>query len=321
MNRQLTLLLLIPSAQLGGTSQMLAVTLAGVGVSLLLLSLVLSRLVAGRVARPIQLLTQRMKQAPLEVTSLPADVPEQTSQELQALYESYDQMIATIHNLMQTQQRHLRDRQRAELRAMQAQINPHFIHNTLDTVNALALLGGQEEISDLVSELSELLKYTMRFQRQSVALEMELRFVEKYARIQKIRLDHRFSLENRVGEEFLRYQVPRLSLQPLVENAIFYASSDAPIRILLTARQAGNSLEVRVSDNGTHCPAQRLNDYLSGAKMQVSGEGVGVRNVHERIRLQYGEGYGLRYEQNEQGGLTAVVTLPLLLDRAEGEDD
>ena len=321
VNRQLTLLLLIPSAQLGGTSQMLAVTLAGVGVSLLLLSLVLSRLVAGRVARPIQLLTQRMKQAPLEVTSLPADVPEQTSQELQALYESYDQMIATIHNLMQTQQRHLRDRQRAELRAMQAQINPHFIHNTLDTVNALALLGGQEEISDLVSELSELLKYTMRFQRQSVALEMELRFVEKYARIQKIRLDHRFSLENRVGEEFLRYQVPRLSLQPLVENAIFYASSEAPIRILLTARQAGNSLEVRVSDNGTHCPAQRLNDYLSGAKMQVSGEGVGVRNVHERIRLQYGEGYGLRYEQNEQGGLTAVVTLPLLLDRAEGEDD
>ena len=78
---------------------------------------------------------------------------------------------------------------------------------------------------------------------------------------------------------------------------------------------------MRVSDNGTHCPAQRLNDYLSGAKMQVSGEGVGVRNVHERIRLQYGEGYGLRYEQNEQGGLTAVVTLPLLLDRAEGEDD
>ena len=321
VNRQLTLLLMIPASQLVGASQMLAVSLAGVGVSLLLLSLILSRLVAGRVARPILQLTQRMKRAPLELDSLPPEAPEQTSQELQTLYESYDQMISTIHNLMTAQKRHLRAQQRAELRAMQAQINPHFIYNTLDTVNALALLGGQEEISDLVSELSELLKYTMRFQRQTVALEIELRFVEKYARIQKIRLDHRFSLENRVGEEFLCYQIPKLSLQPLVENAIFYAGGDAPVRIVLSAAQVGDTLQVCVSDNGTRCPAQRLNDYLDGAKMQVSGEGVGVRNVHERIRLQYGEGFGLRYEQTAQGGLTAVITLPLLPDRAEGEED
>lgn len=311
VNHQLSLLFLLPAAQLESTSEMLASTLAGVGISLLLLSLLLSRLVAGRVTRPIRTLTERMKRAPLELTQPPAGTLDQGSQELQTLYESYDQMISLIQELMKTQREHLRNRQRAELHAMQAQINPHFIYNTLDTVNALALLNGQEEISDLATELSDLLKYAMRFQKQTVELRTELSFVEKYARIQQIRLDRPFILENRVSEDLLTLQIPKLSLQPLVENAIFYARSSEPrVTVRLEACRVGEALEVRVLDSGTQCPAQRMNEYLRGGAIQPSGEGIGVRNVHERIRLQYGERFGLRYEQNTWGGLTAVLRLP-----------
>ena len=312
VDRQMSLLLLIPLESMNMMGDVVAATLISVCLSLLILSLLITRLVTQRVARPIMRLTEHMKQAPEEVGELSFNEPNQNTYELQMLYENYDQMIRTIHDLMEQQKQTLQDKQMSELRAMQAQINPHFIYNTLDAVSAIALMNGEEEIFDLVTELTELLKYSIRFQRQTVALEMELSFVLKYLHIQKIRLDNRFELNNLIGEEFYSYQIPKLTLQPLVENAIYYAYNEGqPLVISLEARLHAGMLMVSVNNNGTNCDAEQLNSYLRGeGDIQVHGEGVGVRNVHERIRLQYGERYGLRYENAESGGLRAVLVLP-----------
>jgi two-component system, LytTR family, sensor kinase len=195
---------------------------------------------------------------------------------------------------------------RAELRALRAQISPHFVYNALAAV-ASYIHSQPEEARELLTEFAEFTRYAFRGERPYVRLADELHYVEKYLRLERARFGDRLRVRLEVAPEILQAVVPVLSVQPLVENAVRHGlephTGDA--RITIVGRDLGGDVELRVSDDGGGMdPAERAT-ALSG----VNG-GIGLPNVHSRLQATFGAPYGLEIESAPGRGTTVVMTLP-----------
>jgi two-component system, LytTR family, sensor kinase len=194
---------------------------------------------------------------------------------------------------------------RAELRALRAQISPHFIYN------ALAAIAGYihtkpEEARELLTEFAEFTRYAFRGQRAYVTLADELNYVEKYLRLERARFGDRLEVRLQVAPEVLQAVVPVLSLQPLVENAVRHGvERQGQGRIEIVGRHVDADVELRVIDNGVGMEPQRAADVLAGL-----GGGVGIANVQARLQASFGPGYGLEIDSRVGGGTTVTMTVP-----------
>jgi two-component system, LytTR family, sensor kinase len=190
---------------------------------------------------------------------------------------------------------------RAELRALRAQISPHFIYNALAAV-ASFIHSRPEEARELLTEFAEFTRYAFARQRAYVTVADELRYVEKYLRLEQARFGERLKVRVQVDPEVLQAVLPVLSLQPLVENAVRHGVERRPEGGLVAIEgiDLGNDVELRVSDPGDGIDPERAADALAGR-----GPGIGLGNVHGRLLSTFGEGYGLQVE-----GTTVVMTLP-----------
>jgi len=193
---------------------------------------------------------------------------------------------------------------RAELRALRAQISPHFIYNALAAVAAF-IHSRPEEARELLIEFSEFIRYAFARQRPYVTLADELQYVEKYLRLEQARFGDRLRVRVQVDPEVLHAVVPVLSLQPLVENAVRHGVESRPEggQVSIEGRDLGADVELRVSDDGAGIDAERAAEALAGG-----GPGIGLGNVHGRLQSTFGEGYGLMVENGS--GTTVVMTLP-----------
>ncbi len=193
---------------------------------------------------------------------------------------------------------------RAELRALRAQISPHFIYNALAAVAAF-IHSRPEEARELLIEFSEFIRYAFARQRPYVTLADELQYVEKYLRLEQARFGERLRVRVQVDPEVLHAVVPVLSLQPLVENAVRHGVESRPGGGLVSIEgiDLGADVELRVSDDGDGIDPERAAEALAGR-----GPGIGLGNVHGRLQSTFGEGYGLVVENS--GGTTVVMTLP-----------
>jgi len=193
---------------------------------------------------------------------------------------------------------------RAELRALRAQISPHFIYNALAAVAAF-IHSRPEEARELLIEFSEFIRYAFARQRPYVTLADELQYVEKYLRLEQARFGDRLRVRVQVDPEVLHAVVPVLSLQPLVENAVRHGVESRPEggRVSIEGRDLGADVELRVSDDGEGIDAERAAEALAGR-----GPGIGLGNVHGRLQSTFGEGYGLAVENGT--GTTVIMTLP-----------
>jgi two-component system LytT family sensor kinase len=193
---------------------------------------------------------------------------------------------------------------RAELRALRAQISPHFIYNALAAVAAF-IHSRPEEARELLIEFSEFIRYAFARQRPYVTLADELQYVEKYLRLEQARFGDRLRVRVQVDPEVLHAVVPVLSLQPLVENAVRHGVESRPEGGLVSieGRDLGADVELRVSDDGAGIDAERAEAALAGR-----GPGIGLGHVHGRLENTFGEGYGLIVEKG--AGTTVVMTLP-----------
>jgi two-component system LytT family sensor kinase len=193
---------------------------------------------------------------------------------------------------------------RAELRALRAQISPHFIYNALAAV-ASFIHSRPEEARELLIEFSEFIRYAFARQRPYVTLADELQYVEKYLRLEQARFGERLRVRVQVDPEVLPAVVPVLSLQPLVENAVRHGVENRAEGGLISieGRDLGADVELRVSDDGAGIDADRAAAALAGR-----GPGIGLGNVHGRLQNTFGEGYGLMVENGD--GATVVMTLP-----------
>jgi two-component system LytT family sensor kinase len=195
---------------------------------------------------------------------------------------------------------------RAELRALRAQISPHFIYNALAAV-AASIHSRPEEARELLTEFAEFIRYAFAGQRPYVTLADELRYVEKYLRLEEARFGERLRVRVQVDPDVLPAVVPVLSVQPLVENAVRHGVESRPQggTIEIEGRSLGADVELRICDDGAGIRPDVVEAALAGR-----GRGIGLGNVHSRLRATFGEGYGLQVASRDGSGTEVIMTLP-----------
>lgn len=277
---------------------------------LVAVALALSLIVSRQVIRPIVRLSGIMEQAK-DAEHMPPARESGPGDEITVLYQSYNAMRQRIQTLSRKAMEEQKKLRASELKTMQAQINPHFIYNTLDSISCSALMEGNDSIVTMVASLINILKYSINFSRTTVPLREEINYLEDYICIQQIRFAGGFSFEYDIPEHYMAVPVSPIILQPLVENSLFHAGNqDGSLRIRLYCEEKDGCLLIHVTDNGSSGNADRINGFLT-EKGDPDSHGIGVRNVYRRITLLFGSRGGLHYAQLPDGGLDAIVRIPL----------
>lgn len=263
--------------------------------------------------------------------------------EVGSLAKSFNYMIGEIKNLVERQEETIvelkkerdyvaqvqKQKRKAELKALQAQINPHFLYNTLNAITWQAADQGAGEISILSNSLGKFFRISLSKGAEVISLSEELEHVASYLDIQSIRYHSRLNYRIKVEEEWLDCRVIKLILQPLAENSIYHGIKEKKgagmIRIYSEKfyKEEKEILRIAVWDDGAGMSAQKLaviNEALSRGETNRS-DGYGIYNVNERLRLYYGEAYGLRYESEEGRWTRAVLTLPVQYGEVEYVSD
>lgn len=264
--------------------------------------------VAYAITRPINRLTAAMRS--VEKQNFDVRLPNRRKDEFGRLTDSFNSMIYRINTLVNEVYQKKLALKSAEIKALQAQINPHFLYNTLDSINWMLIDQGQKEISSIVVSLGNLMRYCIDTKEPFVTLAEEFEYVAAYLRIQKNRLEERLSYELELPETVYNVCVPKFILQPLVENAIQHGieRSKKPGMIRITAVDGEEDIRVTVQDNGPGISAK----VIAALEWQADKEqqtGIGLYNVDKRLRLYYGEKHRLMIE-NTSSGVSIVLRIP-----------
>lgn len=321
LNDELVLHGYMNRAEMNAEARFTLVSLLAMGFFLAALFLVLSVYLSRYITKPISLLSDRMSGHDIEAGV--ADEPYMNrTDEIGVLYNEYEAMIGELNRYVKNELQNQLVIMNSQMRTLEAQINAHFLYNTLEAISSLAAIEEAPEISTMAEALSAMFRYSIKTKSELVTLKEELDHVKNYIAIQQIRFDNGFYVEWEVPEEDLSLRVLKLILQPLVENALYHGllSCNAGSRIRIFARHSREALAVTVEDDGvgmTPEAVQSLRESLEEPP-QVSELGyknkqsIGIRNIHVRIALYYGSGYGISLESREGEGSMFTVTIPLL---------
>jgi len=284
-------------------------------VALTVLFILLALLTTHYITNPLRQMAMAMKR--LQRDNLGVRMPMQSFDEIGLLQSAFNIMQSRIDDLI-TEVRNISEKEReAEVRALQAQINPHVLYNTLDTINWMAIERNQPDISEMITALGDIMRYAIRRDKKLVTLDEELKWAKNYAYLQKMRFEDRFDVEFDVDPGILHLLVPRLFLQPYLENSIIHGmenrESGGWIRVS-AGRDGDGRIRVAVEDNGSGIPENRLR-----AIRERSVHGVGIHNLDERLKLEYGPGYGVTIESEPDKGTTVVILLPELHEQEGGK--
>jgi two-component system sensor histidine kinase YesM len=199
----------------------------------------------------------------------------------------------------------------SEFKALQAQINPHFLYNTLESINWSAKVAKQDQISQMVEALGYILRSSISIKDPLVTLEEELKMVESYITIQEFRFDDRLDFQIDIEASLYKCVIPKLTLQPLIENAIRYGLEEmvGVCTIRITGESAEGKLILTVEDNGPGMEAALLEQFQNGI-LSPRGTGLGIKNIDERIKLLFGDLYGVSLESKKGEGTTVYIKLP-----------
>jgi two-component system sensor histidine kinase YesM len=242
--------------------------------------------------------------------------------EFSYLIDTYKNMLDEIKQLIDQLYISEQNKREAEIKALQAQINPHFLYNTLDSVNWLALKYNAVDISTMVTSLSDFFRYTLSKGKNIIPLSDEKKQIESYLAIQKIRFMDKLDYNINFPQELLDYLTVKLILQPIVENSIIHGIEKKRGKgiVDITAEKTGGKIEIRITDNGVGGNIEEMNSLLNYREGIVKS--YGIRNVNERIKQLFGVQYGIRFYSNEElrasrgismnneSGVTALITIP-----------
>jgi two-component system sensor histidine kinase YesM len=292
------------------------VTFAGVMIFCTVIVLYAVRVVK-RITEPLSVLSRKAQQfGSGDFTPTPVDTH---ITELQTLDTGFNDMARRVDALMTKQVEDQHSLHRAELELLQAQINPHFLYNTLDSIAILAESERSEDVVTMVTSLSTFFRSSLNRGRDILTLGAECAQVQSYLEIQQIRYSDILRYDIQVPQELKDCLVPKLILQPLVENALYHGIKNrrGMGQITVTGERQGNDLLLKVIDNGAGMEEAQVRELQSGI-YEDKHTGLGLVNVHKRIRLYCGEPYGLSFESTVGKGSTVSVLLPM--DRTLGEE-
>lgn len=274
----------------------------------------ISRKIMTGITEPIRRLSEATKQAASGDFAVRAE--EDSDDELMVLSTSFNHMVEKIGNLVEDIRVEQVNLRQAELKLLQAQINPHFLYNTLDSIIWLAEAGEKGQVVQMVSSLSDFFRTTLSKGRDYIMLEEEETHICSYLQIQQLRYRDILKYEIYIPKELGEYQILKLTLQPLVENALYHGIKNkrGVGHIVVSAREVEGRLELKVEDDGMGMTEERLGHVRSFIHGELADEkissGFGLFNVNQRIQLNYGADYGLTIESVYGEGTMAKVTIP-----------
>ncbi|WP_449536465.1 cache domain-containing sensor histidine kinase [Ferdinandcohnia sp. Marseille-Q9671] len=298
---------------------------------ILLFGIPVSYFLSNSISKPIRQLMNFMRKA--EGGELRVRYTEKRDDEIGMLGKSFNKMLKQINELLRLTERHERQKREAEFRSLQANINPHFLYNTLDTIQWMARKQKAFDIAEVVESLAKLFRIGLSKGRDMIPLDKEIEHIESYLKIQQTRYREKLQYQIEVDEHVSSQYVLKFILQPLVENAIYHGIKErrGPGQIIVSAQQSNGNIRLLIQDNGAGMSESQLHEIRVALKDAVrrtesQGEaknkkGYGILNVQARIVLAFGEPYGITIESKEKVGTTLELVLPILEEDIGWEEE
>lgn len=291
------------------------ITLIVLIVTSILIATIISRGISTRLTRPLRVLEAEMRDIDYRVSAgIPS--PRHASKEVLSLYKSFNSMLQRINELVEKVKNTEAVKRQRELDALQAKINPHFLYNTLDSVVWMAESGNSHGVVKMVTSLASLFRISIAKGHDIITLKEELSHVRSYLDIQSMRYKDKFSFTINLPEELEDRPTIKLIVQPIVENSIYhgikYLQEEGNISIIVKEGEE-NDINISVRDNGIGMTEETVASLLTASAEHISdGNGIGLRNIDERIKICYGNEYGLRITSELDVGTEVTIRIPKL---------
>lgn len=285
--------------------------------SLFIFSMLAAWIISGSISRPIRELYKMTKS--ISEGNLDVRIENKNVDEIAALGRSFNIMTEKIKELLENSIKEQKTLKKTELKLMQAQINPHFLYNTLDTIVWMAEGNKSEEVIEIVKALSSFFRVTLSKGRDLITVQEEVEHIRSYLIIQKIRYRDIMKYDIEIDHELNEYRILKLTLQPLVENALYHGIKNkregGTIRIR-GFKGSENNVIFTVEDDGAGISEERLKNIQAelendNSKIVIKESGFGLNNVHKRLKLNYGPQYGLNIKSEFKKGTLVSVNIPI----------
>ena len=293
-----------------------SIRMIGLMVVILLVLVIISYIIVKKVIRkayrPLNQVVQKMDNVAAGSLDVRLDVG-YMGEDFAKLATGFNSMMEEIMVLMEQVKQEQHQIEQIRFNSLQSQIQPHFLYSTLDCIHWQAVADGNREISTLVKALARYYRICLSKGHDVIPIEMEIEHVQNYLIIQNMRYDHIIGSEISLGEECAGAMIPKLTLQPLVENSIYHGikvKQGTEGSITLRAERQGEIVKIILADTGTGMTQAQIDEMNQHLSEYDESFGYGVRNVNKRIELLYGDGYGLHYLKNPSGGLTVEIRIP-----------
>lgn len=270
-------------------------------------------LITKSITRPVRKLCNAMKR--VEKGEFKEIEENESTIEIRELTYEYNIMIGKINELMQTIVLEHESKIKSDFKALQAQINPHFLYNTLDSIIWMGEMGHSDEVVRMTSALSKLFRISISKGKEIISIEEEIAHVTSYLTIQEMRYRNKFNYIINIENGILQCQTIKIILQPLVENAIYHGIKNVDHKglIEITGYREKDYIIMKVTDNGKGFNEEELSSILDKNNSSTE-QGTGIKNVHERIRLYFGNSYGLSCTSIKNTETVISVMIPLITD-------
>ncbi|MHB8062526.1 MAG: cache domain-containing sensor histidine kinase [Ruminiclostridium sp.] len=285
----------------------------------LMLAILFDIIFSKTIIKPLRSLEGLMERAEQGDLTVRAEV-NRNKDEVSRLSGKFNNMISKIQTLVKEVSFERAGKKDAEFRALQAQINPHFLYNTLESINSIAKINKFENISKMVIALSKILRQSINTEGEFVTAGYELEQIKNYLTIQRIRYQDKFAIIFDIADDILQMKMLKFILQPLVENAIFHGieMKKGNGTIVITGKKEDNILKFCITDDGIGMIPEKLKEIEDNLNSEINNsrpeKSYGIYNVNSRIRLYFGNSYGIKYESTFNFGTTVYVILPIIGD-------
>lgn len=285
--------------------EMFVVILLQISICLFII-LVLGWKFSNYISKPLELLTREIQN--VDENKIETELNSERKDETGILIRSYNYMIKRIRELIRENYEARIKQKEFEMRALQAQINPHFLYNSLSIINWKAIEAGEEEISHIILELSSFYRTTLNKGNTMVSIRMALENIRSYLKLQLWMHDNNFKVNYEIDEDTFTYMIPSLIFQPFVENALEHGldvKEDPDHQLWICIGQDTQMVYVEIRDNGVGMDEETLEHVL-----EYKTRGYGVKNVNDRMILHYGEAYGIHIESQKDKGTNVRLIFP-----------
>jgi len=315
----LTAYSLMPESILQQNQQALTVNLVTIAIVMVIVSVILIFIVSSSITKPLDMLIRTIQRIAGGEMDLRADIVKKD--EIGELGRNFNVMLDQVEELKEKENQANLLLAQAEYKALQAQINPHFLYNTLDTMSSIAEVKGCPEVSMLSQSLSNIFRYSLNMKDPFSTVAKEIVHLKNYCYVMDVRMQDNVRYFYDIDPESLRARVPRISIQPLVENALNHGlrNKRGEKQVSIEAKVRGGLLEICVADNGVGMDAEKMNESLKESSLDYVGRGtsIGIHNINARLKILYGEEYGLRIESSIGRGTKVCMAIPKIEEERE----